>query len=306
MEIDNSHQLQLPLVEDNKNIPFVVDVLLKYWGEDLNQNFSKPMTLYESLIFASKKSFNYYIYQGSINDLKKRIDQGIPIIVIFPGIYDIIQHVILISGYNTTEKRILTYVPQPDMEGSIPENKFESEWKQDDCISILLIPNDMTNIVKKDDLKFFNSNKICFEIEKDLKDKNFKQSIDKLNKAIETDRDNAHAWFTLGSIYNELNDLKSIECYNNAIKYNDNYYLAYRGLGNYYLKNQNYLLADKFYSKAISINPERNGPIYKNRAISRLNLNRNQEGKSDLLRYLEKTPNASDKENINKAIDELN
>ena len=305
MEINNSHQLQLPLVENNDYMPFVTDVLLKYWGDDFSQNFSKPLSLYESLNYAHQRGFNYYIYKGSMNDIKKRINQGIPPITIFPGIYDIIQHVILVSGYDDLDKRISTYVPRPDTEGSIPEDKFKSEWEQDDFLTILLIPNDMSEIIEKDKLKFVISNKICFEIEKDLNNKNFNQSIKKINKAIEIDDTNAYAWFTLGSVYNELNDVKSIECYNNAINYNSNYYLAYRGLGNYYLKNQNYLLAEKFYSNAISINPERNGPIYKNRAISRLNLNREKEGKSDLLLYLEKTPNALDKESIKKVISEI-
>ena len=34
--------------------------------------------------------------------------------------------------------------------GAIPENQFESEWNQDDNLTIIIVPNDMKSIVEKD------------------------------------------------------------------------------------------------------------------------------------------------------------
>ncbi len=81
--------------------------------------------------------------------------------------------------------------------------------------------------------------------------------------------------------------------------------LAYRGLGNHYLKTKNFSLAEEYYSEAININPSRFGPIYKNRAISRMNLGNNQGAKEDLAKYLEQMPSADDRMNIEEAMAQL-
>ena len=94
--------------------------------------------------------------------------------------------------------------------------------------------------------------------------------------------------------------------YQKTIKLNPRYYLAYRGLGNYYLKKKEYSLADTYYTKAIDINAYRFAPIYKNRAIARLQLNNNNSGaKEDLLKYMEQIPNAADKKDIEDTIRQL-
>jgi tetratricopeptide (TPR) repeat protein len=109
----------------------------------------------------------------------------------------------------------------------------------------------------------------------------------------------------LGGIYNEINSEDAISCYEKTIILNPKYYLAYRGLGNYYLKNKDYLKAENYYTKAIAVNPYRFGPIYKNRAFARLQLDNTSGAKDDLLRYLEQTPNAADKKNIEDGIGQL-
>jgi regulator of sirC expression with transglutaminase-like and TPR domain len=76
-------------------------------------------------------------------------------------------------------------------------------------------------------------------------------------------------------------------------------------MGNYYLKRGEYLLAERYYSNAIDLHEYRFGPIYKNRAIARLNMERKQEAKSDLLRYLEQCPSAKDKTQIETSLNTL-
>jgi lipopolysaccharide biosynthesis regulator YciM len=254
---------------------------------------------------AERLGFASYIYKSSTKDLKKRIDQGIPPIVIMPGIQGTVQHAMIVSGYNTEERRILTYVPEPDTVGAIPEVKFDQDWEQDDMTAIVIVPSDMKDVLANDNLKFVKSNRMCFEAEGLRQQGKVNEAIERLRKATEIDSGNAQAWTLLGGIYNETNSDRAVPCYKNAIELNAKYYLAYRGLGNYYLKRKDYSLAEVYYSSAININPSRFGPIYKNRALSRIQLGNNQSAKEDLIKYLEHMPAADDRKSIEDALAQL-
>jgi hypothetical protein len=312
------HSVTLPLVsgkDENIYLPLVIDVVTKYWGEEISLEGEiemankylglKGSVMMEGIELAERHGFVSFIYKGSIKDLKKRIDQGIPPIVILPGIREIVQHATIVSGYNSQERRILTYIPEPDRIGAIPESKFEQDWEQDDMITLILIPKDMNDLFKNENLKFKDSNRICFEAEKLHQQGKTYEAIEKLRRAVELDNDNPQAWCLLGGAYNELNLEEAVACYEKTIKLNPKYYLAYRGLGNYYLKKENYSLAESYYAKAIDINPYRFGPIYKNRALARLRLRNNSGAKEDLIKYLEQTANATDRKSIEEAIGQL-
>lgn len=313
LESQPEHFISLPLVsknEDSADLPLVMNVVIKYWGEDISPPLSdaasdRGVTMIHGIELAQTLGFESYIYKSSMKDLKKRIDQGIPPIVIMPGIQATVQHAMVVSGYNSEERRILTYVPEPDTIGAIPESKFEQDWEQDDMIAIIMIPSDMKGLLKDEELKFAKSNRICFEAEGLRQHGKVNDAIESLQKATESDPDNAQAWSLLGGIYNETNSDKAIPCYEKAIKLNARYYLAYRGLGNYYLKKMDYSLAEAYYSNAININPSRFGPIYKNRAIARMQLGNNQSAKEDLVKYLEQMPAADDRKSIQEALDQL-
>ena len=317
MQPESEHYITLPLLsEDDESIilPLVINVVTRYWGEELSldnedaaKNYSgfKGSIMIEGIELAERHGFISYIYEGTTIDLKKRVDQGIPPIVIVPGIHETIQHATIVCGYNPEERRILTYVPKPDTVGAIPEVKFEQDWKQDGMVTLILIPKDMEYLFKNERLKFKDSNRICFEAERLHHQGNVYGAIEKLRKAIEIDSENAQAWCLLGGVYNELDLGEAVMCYEKTIKINSNYYLAYRGLGNYYLKKKNYTLAESYYTKAIEINPYRFGPIYKNRAVARLQLKNNSGAKEDLIKYLEQTPNAGDQTSIKDALEQL-
>ena len=323
MNSEDEHLINLPLVsekEENICLPLVINVILKYWGDETSLEETvqiakkypsiKGSIMMEGIEIAERHHFISYIYKGSLNDLKKRIDQGIPPIVILPGIHDTVQHATIISGYNSKENRILTYIPEPDTIGAIPKSKFEEEWEQDDRITLILIPKDMEEIFKNEkNLIFKNSNRLCFEAEKLGLQGKVTDAISKLQMAVNVDPENSQAWSLLGSMYNELNleddNALAITYYEKAINLNPRYYLAYRGLGNYYLKKKNYFLADKYYSKAIEINPNRFSPIYKNRAFARLELKNESAAKEDLMKYLLQMPDARDKKNIEDAINQI-
>ena len=319
MQSQPEHSITLPLVsgnEENICLPLVINVVTKYWGEeialeeatDITKKYSgmKGSVMMEGIELAERHGFSTYIYKGSLNDLKKRIDQGIPPIVILPGIHETIQHATIVSGYNPEERRVLTYIPEPDTIGAIPESRFEQDWEQDDMITLILIPQDMNDLFKNEkNLKFKDSNRICFEAEKLHQQNKVKDAMEKLLKAVNLDNENPQAWCLLAGAYNELNLEEAVGCYERTIDLNPKYYLAYRGLGNYYLKKKDYSLAESFYTKAIDINPYRFGPIYKNRAVARFQLNNNSGAKEDLLKYLEQTPNAADRRNIEDALSQL-
>ena len=311
MQDNLSHDLNLPLIEQgNSSLPLVITVVLQYWGEDTlylekNNNQNNSDNIIDGLEVAEKKHYSSYIYKSSIKDLKKRIDQGIPPIVIFPGLYHLTQHALLISGYDDNEKRISSYIPQPDTIGSIPETKFLSEWTQEDNIAIMIIPEDMKNLFSEDLLYRTKAYKLCFDAEKDFSNGNIESAIKKVTQSINMDKKNAFAWSLLGSCYSEINNSECINCFNQSIKLNSNYFLAFKGMGNFYLKLKDYHNAEKYYSQAIVVNPNRYGPIYKNRALSRLQMNEMQKAKQDLILYLEKTPNAQDKYQVTEALKSL-
>ncbi len=318
MKLDSEHTLILPLVENKKDhvcLPLAINVILNYWGEyDLEREaegrsrkykVSKGSIFIEGIEIAEARGFSAKILKSTLGDVKKKIDQGIPSIIIMPGLKDTIQHATVVTGYDPKENRIITYVPEPDTVGSIPEKKFLELWEQDGSLAIMIIPNDMEDINDKESSNANHSYRLCFEAERLLYVESTAEAIKNLKNAIDLNKNNEFALDMLGSVYNELKSDDAKGCFEECIKLNPKFYLAYRGIGNYYLRKEEYSLAEKYYSLAISINPNRFGPIYKNRGIVRLNLNDNRGAISDLTSYLDQCPNAHDKNNIELAIKDL-
>lgn len=311
------HSLTLPIVDtslDTPQLPLVLNVLALFWGEDLSSHITNEVkeqyknvrgsVLIEGIEIAEKNGFRSVMYKSNMKDIKKTIDEGIPVIAILPGIYDLVQHATIVCGYEPQERRILTYVPEQDKQGAVPEKRFEHEWEEDDRTLIILIPSDMSEIVSDRDFKFQNSNRTCLVAERLRLKGEIAKTLKELTGAIDTDSDNPLPWYALGSVYSDQKSESAIECYMKAIQLNNRYYLAYRGLGNYYLKNEEFDVADKWYSRAIDINPVRFGPIYKNRALARLKSGKGSV-KEDLEKYLHYMPGATDRISIQEAINEL-
>ncbi len=102
----------------------------------------------------------------------------------------------------------------------------------------------------------------------------------------------------IAGILNEQDDEKCVELYEKIIELNPKFYLAHRGLGNYYLKKKNYSKSKHYYLNGIDISPSRYGPIYKNLGIAYLNLGNDASAKESFKEYLQRVPNASDGKNI--------
>ena len=322
MSDDSGHELVLPPISDDDNIclPLSVNAVAKYWNIDLpieeaNEIASKYVgmngsILIEGINLAERHGLSSLILHSSITELKQVIDMGIPPIVILPGLHDVVQHASVISGYDDNEKTIFHYVPEqkPSEEGIqvgvIPEKRFEKLWSEDGCLMVLLGPTDIISALKSDQNKS-KSNRLCFESEKLSLQKQTKETTDSLEKAIEINPDNSTALCLLGGVLNEQNNPECVSYYEKSLEKNENCYLAYRGLGNFYLKNQQFDKSEENYTNAIKINDNRFGPIYKNRGYVRQQQNKIEQAKEDYQNYIKFTPNAKDRGTIERALNEM-
>lgn len=311
----SEHELLLPPVsEENACLPLAVSAVSKYWNVNLPfaeaKEIAKKYTnvrgsiLIEGIELAERHGLGSLILHSSLSELKKTIDMGIPPIVILPGLFEVVQHASVISGYDEKEKSIIHYMPQPDQIGMIPEKQFDRLWEEDGKLAILVAPTDIISAIRIENNKE-KSNRLCFVSEKLNLQGKTEDAIKTLKDAISLDRTNSTAQCLLGGIYNEKNSPECISYYEQSIENNKRCYLAYRGLGNYYLKAKQYKKAESYYSKAIDINATRFGPIYKNRGLARLEQKKNKEAKQDFESYLKYTPNAKDKDSILQAIKEM-
>ena len=312
----SEHELLLPQVtEENICLPLAVSAVSKYWNVNLPISEAKEIAkkypsvrgsiLIEGIELAERHSLGSLILHSSLQELKKIIDMGIPPIVILPGLYETVQHASVISGYDESEKTIIHYIPQQDQIGAIPEKQFERLWQEDGRLAILLAPPDIISTIRVENKSKEKSNRLCFVSEKLNLQGRQDEAINTLKEAITLDVANSTALCLLGGIYNEKNSQECVQFYQKSIDANKQCYLAYRGLGNYYLKTKDYDKADSYYTSAIQINPSRFGPIYKNRGLVRMSQNKNKQAKQDFEDYLKHTPNAKDRDNILQAIKEL-
>jgi len=250
------------------------------------------------------------IIHSSLSELKKIIDAGIPPIVILPGIPEITQHASVITGYNDEEKTILHYIQKGNQkgeqqEGAIPQDIFENEWSEEGNLLIVLAPNDVLSSIQFENETSNKSNRLCFDSERSSILKNYSESLESLKQAIELQPNNPTTLHLLGSLMNEQNSTECVKYYEKCLEINNRSYLTYNGLGNFYLKSNQFEKAENYYTKAITIDPKRSAKIYKNRAFLREKQNKNSDAKDDLKSYLKYFPQAKDRGIIEQAIREL-
>ena len=318
---ESDHELLLPMVnEENTCLPLPINVVSKYWNIDLPMSEAietakqysgfNGSILIEGIEFAERYGLTCKIVHSSLNELKKIIDSGIPPIVILPGIPEITQHASVITGYDDNEKTIFHYVQKgtkegEQQEGAIPQDLFDREWSEEGRLLIALAPYEILSSLKLKNESSEKSNKLCFIAERFSIKKNISESIESLKQALQIDQNNSTVLNLMGAILNEQNSSECIKFYENCLKNNSNSYLSYNGMGNFYLKSNQFDKAEFSYSKAIEINPKRSAKIYKNRAYIREKQNNISQAKEDLKMYLKLFPKASDRGIIEQAIREL-
>ena len=318
---EEEHQLLLPLVEDeNICLPLPINVVSRYWNIELPMaeatesakkysNFNGSI-LIEGIELAERHGLSCKIVHSSLDELKKIIDSGMPPIVILPGIPEITQHASVITGYDESEKTILHYIQKGNQEGeqqegAIPQEVFDREWSEEGRLMIIISPSDtLSNITLENDFQN-NSNRLCFDSEKQNILQNYSEALLSLKQSIELDSNNSTALHLYATMLNQQNSPECVSFYEKSLKINSRSYLTFNGLGNFYLKTNEFEKAENSYSKAIEINPKRSAKIYKNRAYLREKLNKNSDAKEDLKSYLQYFPKAPDRGIIEQAIREI-
>ena len=315
------HQLLLPLVEDeNICLPLPINVVSRYWNIELPmaeaiesaKKYSEfnGSIIIEGIELAERHGLSCKIVHSSLIELKKIIDAGIPPIVILPGIPEITQHASVITGYNEEEKTILHYIQKGNQEGeqqegAIPQDVFDREWSEEGRLLIIIAPVETLSDITLENNSQDKSNRLCFNSEKLNILKNSNDAITALKEAIELDFNNSTALHLYATMLNQQNSLECVSFYEKSLEINNKSYLTFNGLGNFYLKTNQFEKAESYYSKAIEINPKRSAKIYKNRAYLREKLNKNSDAKEDLKSYLKYFPKAPDRGIIEQAIREI-
>ncbi len=314
--MESGQPLDVPVVsEENICLPLVVSAVAKYWGVDLPMAEAaeiakkypgvKGSILVEGVELAERHGLACAILNLSVRELRRLVASGIPVIVILPGLRDVVQHASLVIGYDEDERAVLHYIPEPDKIGAIPEDTFDLQWQEDDRLAIVIAPPDIMAEARVPRDEKARSNRRCFESEKKrLQGKN-DEALSGLAEALGTDPSNSTASCLYAGMLNDMNRPEAAQYYNRAIQANPRCYLAYRGLGNYYIKQKDYNSAEKYYTMAIEINPSRFVPVFKNRGIARMELGNRAGAREDLGRYLAGMPDAPDRDAISQAISEL-
>ena len=190
-------------------------------------------------------------------------------------------------------------------EGAIPQDIFDREWSEEGRLLIIIAPVETLSNITLENNSQDKSNRLCFNSEKLNILKNSNDAITALKEAIELDSNNSTALHLYATMLNQQNSLECVSFYEKSLEINNKSYLTFNGLGNFYLKTNQFEKAESYYSKAIDINPKRSAKIYKNRAYLREKLNKNSEAKEDLKSYLKYFPKAPDRGIIEQAIREI-
>ena len=321
MTEEQEHQLLLPLVEEeNICLPLPINVVSRYWNIELPMAEAIESTkkysdfngsiIIEGIELAERHGLSCKIVHSSLTELKKIIDLGIPPIVILPGIPEITQHASVITGYNEEEKTILHYIQKGNQEGeqqegAIPQEIFDREWSEEGRLLIIISPPDTLSNITLEHNSQNKSNRLCFNSEKLNILKNYSEALSSLKESVKLDSNNSTALHLYATMLNQQNSPECVSFYERSLKINNKSYLTFNGLGNFYLKTNQFEKAENSYSKAIEINPKRSAKIYKNRAYLREKLNKNSDAKEDLKSYLKYFPKAPDRGIIEQAIREI-
>lgn len=315
------HELLLPLVEEEDIcLPLPINVVSRYWNIELSIAEAKETAkkysgfsgsiLIEGIESVERQGLTCKIVHSSLSELKKVIDSGIPPIVILPGIPEITQHASVITGYNDEEKTILHYVQKGNQEGeqqegAIPQEIFEKEWAEEGKLLITLAPSEILDSLKLDNDSENKSNRLCFISERQNILKDNAGALESLKEAIKLVPTNPTALYLSGAMMNQQNSTECVSFYEKCLEINARSYLTYSGLGNFYLKTNQFEKAETYYTQAIEINPKRSAKIYKNRAYLRQKQNKDSDAKDDLKSYLKYFPKAPDRGVIEQAIREM-
>ena len=201
---------------------------------------------------------------------------------------------------------VISGIPGKMTIGGIPESIiFFNSDKDEGRLVIILAPSEILSKLILENISSDQSNRLCFAAERYNILQNLEKSLESLRRALEISPDNSVALHLMGTMLSTQNSSDCINLFEQSLESNKRCYLSYNGLGNFYLKTNQFEKAENFYNKAIEINPKRSAKIYKNRAYVREKLGNISGVKDDLKKYLKIFPRAPDRGIIEQAIREL-
>jgi ABC-type bacteriocin/lantibiotic exporter with double-glycine peptidase domain len=122
--------------------------VLNYWGvhvtpgdiaKEIFSESARGTLNIDMVLYAQSKGFHAIQYTGSMEDLKKNIDSGFPVIVLVDYGFSVYQvnHFMVIVGYN--EYGVIVNSGR-NKEKFIPEEKFMKTWERTDYWTLLIKP----------------------------------------------------------------------------------------------------------------------------------------------------------------------
>lgn len=303
-------ELVLPLVtEENACLPLSINVVAQYWGVNipLPQERAKlypagaGSVLIEGVELAEAHGLAVSVAGTDLDGLFAAIDSGIPPVVILPGIGGLTHHISVISGYD--DKTVYHYIPKTTSEGlyegAIPHRTFDEKWAQEGRVAIILGTPEAVTSAGSESLR------LCMEAERAtiLGDSDKAKSF--LERAVSLEESNTMAWLLLAGMQNGSGSDACVDSYSRCIRANPSCYLAYVGLGNHYLKRDEIARAEENYTRAIRIDPDRSGSVYKNRAYLREKRGAFSDAADDLAIYVRLSPAAPDAGAMQRAVAQL-
>ena len=304
-------ELVLPMVtEENACLPLSVNAVARYWNVDIpipseaakRYPAEAGSVLIEGIELAEAHGLAVHMTNTDIPGLVRAIDAGVPPIVVLPGVGGVTHHLSVISGY--ADDAVIHYIPKSSEEGiyqgAIPRAVFDQKWSQEGRVAVMVAPPG--TIQGHHDSK---SLRLCMEAERAATLGMGLRAETLLREAISEDASNMTAWLLLAGMQNERNQDECVDSYTECLRLNASCYLAYRGLGNHYLKRDDRARAEESYTNAIRIDPDRSGSTYKNRAYVREKGGMYREAADDLSEYVRLSPGAPDRGAMERAIGEL-
>jgi predicted double-glycine peptidase len=148
-EGENSHLIEnIPFYpqEDYQCGPASLAVVLNYWGvsvtpddiaKEIFSETARGTLNIDMILYAQGKGLNALQYKGNIEDLKKNIESGYPVIVLVDYGFSVYQvnHFMVVIGYNNHG---LIVNSGKDREKIISEEDFLHIWKRTNYWSLLI------------------------------------------------------------------------------------------------------------------------------------------------------------------------
>lgn len=143
-----------------ENVPYVkqhgpqcaaasLSMILSYYGTHIDQDevyaairsdYAGAQSLDILHYPRSLGQYKTYGYVGTLEDLKSRIDQGIPMMVFLtPFGYG---HVVVVIGYDETRHQIIMHDPTVANHQAVPYDEFLQEWRQSGNECAMVVPFD--------------------------------------------------------------------------------------------------------------------------------------------------------------------